>query len=79
MPRLVDRRTGHYMGSISTAEYDQLCALLAAEPAWDEDTWAFDEAMLDRLADAGASERVMLLFRQIEEGRGGFDPGWEPD
>lgn len=76
MPRLIDRRTGTHLGELSEQEYVQLRALLEEYP--DEGVpAAIDADALERLAESGASERLLAVARQILQGREDFDVGWE--
>lgn len=78
MPRLFDRRTGHYLGWLTQEECTQIMALFE-EPRRDEEPSALDPDVLQRMAEAGASERLLAVLEQILQGREDFDLDWEPD
>lgn len=78
MPRIFDRRTGRHLGTLDADECAQLMALFE-EPTRDEEPLPLDPDILERLAESGASDRLLLVVRQIMEGREDFDVGWEPD
>lgn len=78
MPKLYDRRTGNYLGRFTEQECVQLRAMLQAPPAEDE-PYAVDPNVIERYAEAGASDRVLAVVHQILQDPEDFDPDWEPD
>lgn len=82
MPRLIDRRTGRHLCTITEEEFVQLMSLFeepVGEGPADEPLMPIDPDLLERLAESGASERVLMVAQQILQGREDFDLGWEPD
>jgi hypothetical protein len=78
MPRLIDRRSGDYLGSFSTSECAQLRALLET-PSTSEEPFEIDPQVVERFAEAGASERVLTVLQQVLQDRGDFALDWEAD
>lgn len=78
MPRIYDRRSGRYLGTLTDAECAQLMSLFE-EPKREDDPVALDPDLMERMAEAGASERLLVVLQQILQGREDFDLGWEPD
>lgn len=78
MPKIFDRRSGRHLGYLNDEECAQLMALFE-EPTRDEEPLPLDPELIERMAASGASERLLVLLRQIIEGREDFDVGWEPD
>lgn len=78
MPHLIDRRTGRILGTLSQAECEQLTALFA-EPLADEAPTPFDPAILAQLAEMGASDRLLGVLQQLNEGREDVELGWIPE
>lgn len=78
MPRIIDRNTGRYLGTLSDAECTQLMALFE-EPARSDEPLPFDPDLLEDLAESGASEQLLLMLQQILQGREDLDLGVEPD
>lgn len=76
MPRIYDRRTGRDLGMLSEQEWVQLMALLE-EPTDDEMPSPIDPDAVERLAESGASDRLLSVVRQILQGREDFDLDWE--
>lgn len=76
MPTIIDRRTGRELGRLSELEYTQLMSLF--EESWDDELPApIDPDALERLAESGASPRLMAVVMQILQGGEDFDVGWE--
>lgn len=78
MPRMFDRRTGRQLGWLTDAECAQLMALFE-EPTRAEEPIAIDPDTVERLAESGASDRLLAVLQQLLQGREDFDIGWEPD
>jgi hypothetical protein len=78
MPRIIDRRTGAHLGRLTESEYAQLMALFE-EPTRDEEPIPIDPEVVARLAESGASERLLSVLQQMLEGREDYDLGFEPD
>lgn len=78
MPRLYDRRSGRYLGQLSEHECVQLMSLFD-EPRREDDPVPIDPEIIERWADAGASERLLSILMQLLQGREDFDLDWEPD
>lgn len=78
MPRMIDRRTGTYLGTLSDEECTQLMALFD-EPTRDDEPLPIDPDVVERLAESGASERMLAVLQQILQGREDFDLGFEAD
>ena len=78
MPRMIDRRTGAYLGTLSDEECSQLMTLFE-ESTRDEEPIPIDPDVVEGLAESGASERLMAVLQQILQGREDFDLGFEPD
>lgn len=76
MPRIIDRRTGRNLGTLSEQEWSQLMALLE-EPTDDEMPTPIDPEAVERLAESGASERLLTVVQQILQGREDFDLDFE--
>lgn len=78
MPRIIDRSSGRELGRLSELEYGQLMSLF--EESWDDELPApIDPDAIERLAESGASPRLMAVVMQILQGGEDFDVGWEPD
>ncbi len=78
MPRIIDRRTGNHLGTLTEEECAQLMALFE-EPTRDDEPLPIDPEVLERFAESGASERLLAVLQQILQGREDFDLGFEPD
>lgn len=78
MPRLYDRRSGRYLGQLSEYECAQLTSLFD-EPGRGDDPIPLDPDVVERLAEAGASDLLLSVLQQMLEGGDEFDLGWEPD
>ena len=78
MPRIFDRRTGAHLGTLSEDECAQLMALFE-ESTRSEEPIPIDPELVERLAESGASERLLAVLGQILQGREDFDLDWEPD
>jgi hypothetical protein len=78
MPRIYDRRSGRYLGTLTDAECAQLMSLFE-EPKREDDPITLDPDLVERMAEAGASERLLIVLQQILQGREDFDLDWEPD
>jgi hypothetical protein len=78
MPRIIDRTTGRYLGTLTDQECAQLMTLFD-EPTRTDEPFPFDPDLVEDLAESGASERVLAVLRQIQQGREDMDIGVEPD
>lgn len=78
MPRIFDRRTGRDLGRLTEQDCAQLMSLFE-EPTRDEEPTPIDPDAVERLAESGASDRLMIVVRQILQDDEDFDLGWEPD
>ena len=78
MPRIVDQRTGRHLGTLDETECAQLMALFE-EPTRGEEPIPIDPDIIERMAESGASDRLIAVLQQIMQDPEGFDPGWEPD
>lgn len=78
MPRIVDRTTGRYLGTLTDQESAQLMALFD-EPTRTDEPFPFDPDLIDDLAESGASERVLAVLQQIQQGKEDLDLDVEPD
>lgn len=78
MPRILDRRTGAHLGTLSQDECAQLMALFEESTRLDEPI-PIDPDLVERIAESGASDRLVAVLQQILQGREDFDLGWEPD
>ncbi len=79
MPRLIDQRTGRYLGTLTDIERTQLMTLLETTATDDEAPTLIDPDVLERLEAAGLSPRVLDVLQPWLEGREDFAVGWEPD
>jgi hypothetical protein len=52
---------------------------LFEEPTRDEEPTPIDPDAVERLAESGASDRLMTVVLQILQDDEDFDLGWEPD
>lgn len=78
MPRIYDRRSGTYLGWLNEEECEQLRTLFE-EPTRIDEPAPIDPDAVERLAKAGASERLIAVLQQILQGREDFDLDYEPD
>lgn len=78
MPRIIDRNTGRYLGTLTDAECAQLMALFD-EPTRSDEPFPFDPDLIEDLAESGASEHLLLMLQQILQGQEDLDIGVEPD
>jgi hypothetical protein len=76
MPTMIDQRSGRYLGRFSEEECAQLMALLNAPPT-SEEPMLIDPDVVERLAEAGASERTLVVLQQVLQDREDFVLGWE--
>ena len=79
MPRIYDRRTGEALGTLSAEDLAQIESLLDEPAAAEEDQYPIDPEALERLEAGGASPQLLVILRQLLEGRDGFDLGWKAD
>lgn len=62
MPRIIDRTTGRYLGTLNDQECKQLMALFD-EPARTDEPLPFDPDRVDDLVESGrASDRVVAIL-----------------
>jgi hypothetical protein len=73
MPKIIDRRTGHCLGTLTQEEHAQLMAWLE-EPARTSEPIPIDPDIVDEIAEAGASKRLLLVFEQMQRGDIDFEP-----
>ncbi|MCF7220356.1 hypothetical protein [Marilutibacter chinensis] len=78
MPRLYDRRSGRYLGKLSEHECNRLMSLFE-EPGREDDPIPLDPELIERWAEAGASDLLLSILQQLLEGSDDFDLDWEPD
>ncbi|WP_368563522.1 hypothetical protein [Pseudoxanthomonas sp. UTMC 1351] len=78
MPRIVDRTTGRYLGTLTEQESKQLMALFD-EPTRTDEPFPFDPDLIDDLAESGASAPLLAMLRQILQGKEDLDIDVEPD
>ena len=76
MPTMVDQRSGRPLGSFSEQECAQLMAILNTPPT-SEEPMLIDPEVVERLAEAGASERMLVVLQQVLQDREDFVLGWE--
>jgi hypothetical protein len=76
MPTMVDQRSGRYLGDFSEQECAQLMALLNTPPSSEEPV-LIDPDVVERLAESGASERMLVVLQQVLQDREDFVLGWD--
>lgn len=78
MPKLYDRCNDQLLGTISPQDLDLLIAQLEHSPSQDRDDFVNNATFL-RLADAGASSRLLDALKQALDQSGEAELRWEAD
>jgi processive 1,2-diacylglycerol beta-glucosyltransferase len=78
MPKLYDKESGEFLGTITREELQYLIDDLVEEDSTDRDYY-IDRATLDWFEMHGADADLMALLRQALGGREGMDIRWTED
>jgi len=76
MPRLYEKRSGAFLGTVSDADIKSLVDQLEEEHQTDEDYFV-DSATIDLLEEAGASASLISLLRRAVGNSEGIDVRFE--
>ena len=74
--RIVDHNSGAYLGDISREDLQLMIDQFEEESSRDRD-YFIDAATIDLLQEAGASERLLKLLREVVGSSEGVDIRWE--
>ena len=77
MQRIYDRRTQRTLGLVNDAEFAIFRSLLL-QPSLEEELPSIDPSALERMDEAGASDNLRFLVRQVLDGSDQLDLGWAP-
>lgn len=77
MQRIFDRRTQRTLGLIDELEFARFRSLFQ-NPISDDELPSIDPAAMERLDEAGASDNLRFVVRQVLDGSDDLDLGWEP-
>jgi hypothetical protein len=78
MPKLYDKETGRFLGTISQADLDFLMVEFEEESSEDQDYYV-DVDTLELLAEAGADASLLETLRTALGGREACEVRWEAD
>jgi hypothetical protein len=78
MPRLIDRRSGAYLGSFSREECTLLTAILQAQAECGQALQP-DAETIERCAAAGVSDRLLAVLQQLLQRHEACTLEWDPD
>ena len=74
--RLLRKRSGAYLGDITREDLDLMIHQFEEESSTDQD-YFIDAMTIDLLHDAGASEHLLRLLREVVGTSEGIDIRWE--
>ena len=76
MPKLYEKQTGQFLGTVSDADIQSLIDQLEEEHQTDED-YFIDSATIDLLEEAGASASLVSMLRGAVGSSEGIDVRYE--
>jgi hypothetical protein len=76
MPRLFEKQSGQFLGTVSDADIQSLVDQLEEEHQTDED-YFIDSATIDLLEEAGASASLVSMLRSAVGDSDGIDVRYE--
>ncbi|MGE4070612.1 MAG: hypothetical protein AB7E72_05500 [Lysobacterales bacterium] len=77
MQRIFDRRTQRTLGLIDEVEFASFRSLFQSSIS-DDELPSIDPAAMERLYEAGASDNLRFIVRQVLDGCDDLDLGWAP-